>query len=150
LFLDALETVRDESGKDASVRIVLEPRSSRMPQEQFIALLLAHTSLEVTAPVNMVTIGLDGRPNQKNILELLAEWVQFRITTVTRRSQTRLDQVQKRLHIPEGRQAVLLNIDAVIRVIREAEDPKIDLMAQFGISALQADDILEIRLRQLA
>lgn len=150
LFLDALETVRDESGKDASVRIVLEPRSSRMPQAQFIALLLAHTSLEVTVPVNMVAIGLDGRPNQKNILELLAEWVQFRITTVTRRSQTRLDQVQKRLHILAGRQAVLLNIDAVIRVIREAEDPKIDLMAQFGISALQADDILEIRLRQLA
>ncbi len=150
LFLDALETVRDESGKEASVRIVLEPRSSRTPQEQFIALLLAHTSLEVTVPANMVAIGLDGRPNQKNILQLLAEWVRFRTTTVTRRSQTRLDQVQKRLHILEGRRAVLLNIDAVIRVIREAEDPKADLMAQFGISAIQADDILEIRLRQLA
>jgi topoisomerase-4 subunit A len=150
LFLDALETVRDESGKDASVRIVLEPRSSRMPQEQFIALLLAHTSLESTVPANMVAIGLDGRPNQKNILELLAEWAQFRTTTVTRRSQTRLDQVQKRLHILEGRIAVLLNIDEVIRVIREAEDPKADLMLQFGISAIQADDILEIRLRQLA
>ena len=150
LFLDALETVRDESGKDASVRIVLEPRSARMPQEQFIALLLAHTSLESTVPANMVAIGLDGRPNQKNILELLTEWVRFRTTTVTRRSQTRLDQVQKRLHILEGRIAVLLNIDEVIRVIREAEDPKADLMSQFGISAIQADDILEIRLRQLA
>ncbi len=150
LFLEALETVRDESGKDASVRIVLEPRSSRMPQEQFIALLLAHTSLESTVPANMVAIGLDGRPNQKNIQELLAEWVQFRITTVTRRSHTRLDQVQKRLHILEGRRAVLLNIDEVIRVIREAEDPKANLMTQFGISAIQADDILEIRLRQLA
>ncbi|SFL24678.1 DNA topoisomerase IV subunit A [Nitrosomonas aestuarii] len=150
LFLGALETVRDESGKDASVRIVLEPRSSRMPQEEFTALLLAHTSLESTVPANMVAIGLDGRPNQKNILELLAEWVQFRLTTVTRRSQTRLDQVQKRLHILTGRMAVLLNIDEVIRVIREAEDPKTDLMLQFGISAIQADDILEIRLRQLA
>ncbi|OIQ89741.1 DNA topoisomerase 4 subunit A [mine drainage metagenome] len=150
LFLDALETVRDESGKDASVRIVLEPRSSRMPQEQFIAQLLAHTSLETTVSANMVAIGLDGRPNQKNILELLAEWVQFRTDTVTRRSRTRLDQVQKRLHILEGRMAVLLNIDQVIRVIREADDPKADLMAQFGISAIQADDILEIRLRQLA
>jgi len=150
LFLDALETVRDESGKDAAVRIVLEPRSSRMPQEQFIALLLAHTSLETTVPANMVAIGLDGRPNQKNILELLAEWVQFRIATVTRRSQTRLDQVQKRLHILEGRMAVLLNIDKVIKVIRESDDPKADLMAQFNISAIQADDILEIRLRQLA
>ncbi len=150
LFLGALETVRDESGKDASVRIVLEPRSSRMPQEEFIALLLAHTSLESTAPANMVAIGLDGRPNQKNILELLTEWVQFRSTTVTRRSQTRLDQVQKRLHILTGRMAVLLNIDEVIRVIREAEDPKADLMSQFEISAIQADDILEIRLRQLA
>ena len=150
LFLGALETVRDESGKDAPVRIVLEPRSSRMPQEEFIALLLAHTSLESTVPANMVAIGLDGRPNQKNILELLAEWVRFRFTTVTRRSQTRLDQVQKRLHILTGRMAVLLNIDEVIRVIREAEDPKADLMLQFGISAIQADDILEIRLRQLA
>jgi len=150
LFLDALETVRDESGKDASVRIVLEPRSSRMPQEQFIALLLAHTSLESTVPANMVAIGLDGRPNQKNILELLTEWTQFRTTTVTRRSRTRLEQVQKRLHILEGRRVVLLNIDEVIKVIREAEDPKADLMLQFGISAIQADDILEIRLRQLA
>ncbi len=150
LFLDALETVRDESGKDAAVRIVLEPRSSRMPQEQFIALLLAHTSLEVTVSANMVAIGLDGRPNQKNILELLSEWVQFRITTVTRRSRTRLDQVLKRLHILEGRMAVLLNIDEVIRVIRESDEPKADLMARFGISEIQADDILEIRLRQLA
>ena len=150
LFLDALETVRDESGKDASVRIVLEPRSSRMPQEQFIALLLAHTSLESTVPANMVAIGLDGRPNQKNILELLIEWTQFRTTTVTRRSRTRLDQVQKRLHILEGRRVVLLNIDEVIKVIREADDPKADLMSQFGITEIQADDILEIRLRQLA
>lgn len=150
LFLDALEIVRDESGKDASVRIVLEPRSSRMPQEQFIALLLAHTSLESTVSANMVTIGLDGRPNQKNILELLTEWTQFRTTTVTRRSRTRLDQVQKRLHILEGRIAVLLNIDEVIKVIREAEDPKANLMSQFGITEIQADDILEIRLRQLA
>ncbi|PSJ16945.1 DNA topoisomerase IV subunit A [Nitrosomonas supralitoralis] len=150
LFLDALETVRDESGKDASIRIVLEPRSSRMPQEQFITLLLAHTSLESTVPANMVAIGLDGRPNQKNILELLIEWVRFRTITVTRRSQTRFDQVQKRLHILEGRIAVLLNIDEVIKVIREADDPRADLMSQFGISAIQADDILEIRLRQLA
>ena len=150
LFLGALETVRDESGKDASVRIVLEPRSSRMPQDEFVTLLLAHTSLESTVPANMVAIGLDGRPNQKNILELLAEWVQFRFTTVTRRSRTRLDQVQKRLHILTGRMTVLLNIDEVIRVIREAEDPKADLMLRFGISAIQADDILEIRLRQLA
>ncbi len=150
LFLGALETVRDESGKDASVRMILEPRSSRMPQEEFIALLLAHTSLESTVPANMVAIGLDGRPNQKNILELLSEWVQFRDTTVTRRSQTRLDQVQKRLHILNGRMKVLLNIDEVIRVIRESDDPKADLMAQFDITAIQADDILEIRLRQLA
>jgi topoisomerase-4 subunit A len=150
LFLGALETVRDESGKDASVRIVLEPRSSRMPQKEFVALLLAHTSLESTVPANMVAIGLDGRPNQKNILELLDEWVQFRSATVTRRSQTRLDQVQKRLHILAGRMAVLLNIDEVIRVIREAEDPKADLVLKFGISAIQAEDILDIRLRQLA
>jgi len=83
LFLDALETVRDESGKDASVRIVLEPRSSRMPLEQFTTLLLTHTSLETTVSANMVAIGLDGRPSQKNILDLLSEWIAFRYTTVT-------------------------------------------------------------------
>ncbi|MHB1332526.1 MAG: DNA topoisomerase IV subunit A [Sulfuriferula sp.] len=150
LFLDALETVRDESGKDASVRVVLEPRSSRMPLEQFTALLLTHTSLETTVSANMVAIGLDGRPSQKNILDLLSEWIAFRYITVTRRSETRLAQVQKRLHILEGRMAVLLNIDEVIRVIRESDEPKSDLMAHFKLSEIQAEDILEIRLRQLA
>jgi topoisomerase-4 subunit A len=150
VFLDAIETMRDESGKDAAVRIVLEPRSSRMDQEQFIALLLANTSLESTVPLNLVSLGLDGRPTQKSLVQMLTEWVSFRVATVYRRSETRLAKVNERIHILEGRMIAFLNIDEVIRVIRESDDPKADLMARWPLSEIQAEDILEIRLRQLA
>ncbi len=150
VFLEAIEVVRDESGKDADVRIVIEPRSSRMDQEQFIALLLTHTSMETTYPINMVAIGLNGKPAQRSLLDLLNDWIVFRFITVRRRTETRLDKVQRRIHILEGRMAVLLNIDEVIRVIRESDDAKADLMMRFKISEIQAEDILEIRLRQLA
>lgn len=148
--LAALEAARDESDEKAPVRIVLEPRSRNQDVDTFMRLLLAHTSLESTQPLNLTVVGRDGRPGQKGLAELLGEWAAFRVDTVRRRSQHRLDAVDRRIHILEGRQAVLLNIDAVIRVIREADDPKADLMAAFGLSALQAEDILEIRLRQLA
>src|SRR5690606_12616470 len=94
--------------------------------------------------------GLDGRPARKNIAQLVGEWVQFRIATVTRRSRYRLGQVERRIHILEGRITVLLNIDKVIRVIRNADEPKPELMKQFKLTEVQAEDILEIRLRQLA
>ena len=149
-MLAALEAVRDESDEKAPVRIVLEPQSRNQDPDAFMRLLLAQTSLETTAPMNLTVVGRDGRPGQKGLRALLAEWVAFRIDTVRRRTSHRLDAVNRRLHILEGRQAVLLNIDRVIRVIREADDPKADLMAAFGLSELQADDILEIRLRQLA
>lgn len=149
-LLGVLDTVRDESGKDAPVRLVFEPKSKNIDQQEFAQTLLAHTSLETGAPVNLVMIGNDGRPRQKGLIEILREWIAFRFETVTRRSRHRLGKVEDRIHILEGRMLVLLNIDEVIRIIRESEEPKPALMQAFGLSERQAEDILEIRLRQLA
>ena len=150
LLLSLLDTVRDESGKDAAVRLVFEPRSSRVDREEFLNTLLAHTGLEGSAPINLVMIGGDGRPRQKGLIEILAEWIDFRVATVRRRSEHRLAKVRDRIHILEGRQLVLLNIDEVIRIIRAADEPRAELMRAFALSERQAEDILEIRLRQLA
>jgi len=120
-ILGVLERVRDESGREASVRLVFEPRSSRLPQSEFINVLLAHTSLETSVPCNLVMIGLDGRPRQKALIDILREWCDFRITTVTRRTQHRLERVDDRIHILEGRLLVLLSIDEVIATIRESD-----------------------------
>ncbi len=150
LMLAALETVRDESDKNSPVRLVCEPRSSRQDPAEFVQLLLANTRLESNLPINLVMLGRDGRPRQKHLREILQEWLEFRLTTVTRRTRHRLDEVDRRIHILDGRALALLNIDEVIRVIREADDPRAELMAAFGLSEIQAEDILEIRLRQLA
>jgi topoisomerase-4 subunit A len=149
-ILGALDTVRDESGRDAPVRLVFEPKSKNQDQTEFMHLLLAHTSLESSASINLVMIGGDGRPRQKGLFAILAEWIDFRFTTVTRRTQHRLQKVDDRIHILEGREAVLLNIDKVIKIIRESDEPKPALIAAFRLSDRQAEDILEIRLRQLA
>lgn len=150
VILSVLDTVRDESGKDAPVRLVLEPKSKNQDQAEFMQMLLAHTSLETSASINLVMIGGDGRPRQKGLLDILSEWIAFRFTTVTRRTQFRLKKVDDRIHILEGREAVLLNIDEVIRIIRESDEPKPALIQAFRLSDRQAEDILEIRLRQLA
>jgi topoisomerase-4 subunit A len=149
-LLALVDTVRDESGKDAPVRLVFEPKSSRIDQAEFVNSLLAHTSLESNAPLNLVMIGADGRPKQKGIADILREWIGFRFATVTHRTRHRLAKVDDRIHILEGRMIVFLNIDEVIRIIRESEEPKAALIAAFGLSDRQAEDILEIRLRQLA
>jgi topoisomerase-4 subunit A len=149
-WLAMLDTVRDESGRDAPVRLVFEPKSKNQDQTEFCNLLLAHTSLESSASINLVMIGRDGRPRQKGLTDILREWVDFRFATVTRRSQFKLQKVDDRIHILEGREAVLLNIDKVIKIIRESEEPKPALMTAFNLSDRQAEDILEIRLRQLA
>ncbi len=148
--LAVLDGVRDESSKDAPVRLVFEPKTSRIEQSELITTLLAHTSLETSAPINMTMIGLDGRPTQKSLRQMLLEWIEFRQATVQRRSQHRLDKVLDRIHILEGRQLVLLNIDEVIKIIRHSDEPKPALIARFKLSERQAEDILEIRLRQLA
>jgi topoisomerase-4 subunit A len=150
IVLAQLDSVRDESGRDAAVRLVFEPRTSKIDRDAFVTGLLAHTSLETNVPVNLVMIGRDGRPRCKPLAEILAEWIDFRVDTVRRRSQHRLAKVEDRIHILEGRQAVLLAIDKVIAVIRASDEPKADLMREFGLSERQAEDILEIRLRQLA
>lgn len=150
LVLGVLETVRDESSDKAAVRLVLEPRSSKISQDEFMAVLLAHTSLESGVSMNMTMIGLNGRPQQKTLLQVLREWIDFRYVTVERRTRHRLGEVERRIHILEGRMTVFLRIEEVIRVIRESDEPRADLMAHFGLSEMQAEDILEIRLRQLA
>jgi len=149
-MLSVLDTVRDEAGRDAPVRLVFEPKSKNQDQTEFTNMLLAHTSLETSVPVNLVMIGGDGRPRQKTLRDILQEWVAFRFETVTRRTQFRLQKVDERIHILEGREAILLNIDKVIQIIRESDEPKPALMTAFRLSGRQADDILEIRLRQLA
>jgi topoisomerase-4 subunit A len=150
LLLGAVEKVNDESDKEQRVRLVLEPRSSRQDPDEFMRLMLSHTSLEENFPINLVALGLDGRPQRKDIRQLLGEWVEFRVATVTRRTRFRLSQVERRIHILEGRSIVLINIDKVIKLIRGSDEPKPDLMKQFKLTEVQAEDILEIRLRQLA
>ncbi len=149
-LLAVLDTVRDESGREAPVRLVFEPKTKNLDQQEFSTLLLAHTSLENSVGVNLVMIGGDGRPRQKALGDILREWISFRFDTVTRRTQHRLAKVDDRIHILEGREAVLLNIDKVIKIIRESDEPKPALMEAFKLSERQAEDILEIRLRQLA
>ena len=150
LILGSLDTIRDESGRAAPVRLVFEPKSKNQDQNEFMLMLLAHTSLESSNSINLVMIGGDGRPRQKGLTDILQEWIDFRFVTVRRRTEFKLGKVNDRIHILEGREAVLLNIDEVIRIIRNADEPKPDLMAAFGLSEIQAEDILEIRLRQLA
>ncbi|MDS4014955.1 MAG: DNA topoisomerase IV subunit A [Candidatus Accumulibacter sp.] len=150
LLASQLERARDESGKDDDVRLVFEPTSSRIDRQDFVALLLAHTSLETSVPINLVAVGIDGRPCQKPLVDLIGEWCTFRLKTVYRRTAFRLQKADDRIHILEGRHIVFLNIDEVIRIIRQADDPKAALIERFALSDRQAEDILEIRLRQLA
>ena len=149
-MLALLDTVRDESSKEAPVRLVLEPRSSRIDPQELMTALLAHTSLESSSSINFTMIGLDGKPQQQSVLSILQEWITFRRNTIEKRTHHRLGKVRDRIHILEGRQTVLLNLDAVIAIIRESDEPKAELMARFQLSSVQAEDILEIRLRQLA
>jgi topoisomerase-4 subunit A len=149
-LLAVLDAVRDESGREAAVRLVFEPKSRTVEQGDLVSQLLAHTSLETSAPINLTMIGLDGRPTQKSLRQMFTEWIAFRETTVSRRTRHRLDKVLARIHILEGRALVLLNIDEVIRIIRHSDEPKAALIARFLLSDRQAEDILEIRLRQLA
>jgi topoisomerase-4 subunit A len=150
LLLSVLDAVADESDKSQAVRLVFQPKSSRQTQDELMNVLLAHTSLEFSVPVNMTMIGLDGRPQQKPLTRIIREWAEFRLGTVRRRSEHRLAQVNDRLHILEGRMVVFLNLDEVIALIRESDDPKAALITRFELSDRQAEDILEIRLRQLA
>ncbi len=149
-MLALLDAVRDESGREAAVRLVFEPKSSRIDRNEFVNLLLAQTSMEGTVSINLVCIGIDGRPRQRNLRTVLEEWLSFRTQTVTRRTQHRLDKVIDRIHVLEGRMVVYLNVDEVIQTIRESDEPRAALMQRFSLTERQAEDILEMRLRQLA
>ena len=149
-LLAVLDAVRDESGKENAVRLVFEPKSRTVEQAELIGVLLAQTSRESSTPVNLTMVGRDGRPTGKSLRRMLVEWLDFRQATVQRRTEHRLQKVLDRSHVLEGRQLVLLNIDEVIRIIRNADEPKPALIERFKLSDRQAEDILEIRLRQLA
>jgi len=150
LLLSLLDRQRDESDRQNPVRLVFEPKTSRVDETEFVNLLLAKTSMESNVPLNLVMVGLDGRPTSKNLKTVLAEWIAFRLATVTRRTRYQLDKVLERIHVLEGRMIVLLNVDKVIKVIRNADDPKADLIRTFKLTERQAEDILEMRLRMLA
>jgi len=142
--------LRDESTHEEPTRLVVVPRSNRVDTEQLMAHLFATTDLEKGQRVNLNLIGLDGRPRVMPINELLGEWLQFRRTTVRRRLEYRLGKVNDRLHILEGLLIAYLNIDEVIRIIREEDEPKQSLIEAFSLSERQAEAILELRLRHLA
>ncbi|MBB3331226.1 topoisomerase-4 subunit A [Halomonas campaniensis] len=148
--LPMVADLRDESTHEEPTRLVIEPRSNRVDIEALMAHLFATTDLEKNIRVNMNVIGLDGRPRVMPLPDLLGEWLRFRRSTVRRRLEHRLGKVEDRLHLLEGLLIAYLNIDEVIRIIREEEEPKPALMAAFGLSDRQAEAILELRLRHLA
>ena len=148
--LPMIVDLRDESDHENPIRLVLTPRSNRVNAEEVMPHLFATTDLEKTYRVNLNMIGVDGRPQVKSLLSILGEWLGWRRDTVTRRLTHRLDQVMDRLHILEGYLIAYLNIDEVIRVIREEDAPKIELTKRFALSEIQASAVLDLRLRHLA
>ncbi|MGC7892070.1 DNA topoisomerase IV subunit A [Vibrio anguillarum] len=148
--LPMVEDLRDESDHENPTRIVIVPRSNRVDCDLLMSHLFASTDLEKSFRVNLNMIGLNNRPEVKGLVTILSEWIEFRRTTVRRRLQYRLDKVMARLHILEGLLIAYLNIDEVIEIIRTEDEPKAVLMARFGISAIQADAILDTKLRHLA
>jgi topoisomerase-4 subunit A len=148
--LPMVADLRDESDHEHPCRIVIIPRSNRIDLDELMQHLFATTELESSYRVNINIIGLDGKPQVKNLRTLLSEWLTFRIGTVRRRLQYRLDKVEHRLHLLEGRLIAFLNLDEVIHIIRTEDQPKAVLMARFGLTDVQAEYILETRLRQLA
>jgi len=145
-----LEDLRDESDHENPIRLVLVPRSNRVDTERMMSHLFATTDLERSYRANWNVIGLDGRPAVKNLREMLKEWLEFRFNTVKRRLQYRLQKVLDRLHLLDGLLIAFLNLDEVIRIIRTEDEPKQVLMDTFSLTAIQADYILDTKLRQLA
>ncbi|MDH2998662.1 DNA topoisomerase IV subunit A [Pasteurellaceae bacterium LFhippo2] len=148
--LPMVDDIRDESDHENPIRIVIVPRSNRIDFDALMDHLFATTDLEKSYRVNMNMIGLDGKPAVKNLLTILTEWLEFRRSTVTRRLNYRLDKILSRLHILEGLLVAYLNIDEVIAIIRNEDDPKAELMTRFALTDIQAEAILNLRLRHLA
>ena len=148
--LPMVEDLRDESDHENPTRLVVVPRSNRVDVDRLMSHLFATTDLERTYRVNMTVIGLDHRPRLANLKSILGEWLDFRIDTVRRRLEHRLDRVSDRLHVLDGLLVAFLNIDEVIAIIREEEHPRQALMRRFGLTDVQAEAILNLRLRNLA
>ena len=148
--LPLVEDLRDESDHENPTRLVIVPRSNRVDCDQLMLHLFATTDLEKNYRVNMNVIGLNGKPQVKPLIPLLKEWLEFRRQVVVNRLQSRLDKILERLHILEGLLVAYLNIDEVIAIIRSKEKPKPILIKQFNISEIQAEAILELKLRHLA
>lgn len=148
--LPLVEDLRDESDHEQPVRLIIVPRSNRVDIEQLMSHLFASTDLEKSYRANMNMIGLNGRPQVKDLRQILSEWLQYRRQTVTRRLQWRLDKVDKRLHLLAGLLIAFLNLDEVIRIIRSEDEPKPKLIKRFQLSDIQAEYILDTKLRQLA
>lgn len=148
--LPLVEDLRDESDHEHPTRLVIVPRSNRVDNETLMAHLFATTDLERSYRINLNMIGLDGRPKVKNLLVILQEWLAYRLATVRKRLAFHLDKILHRLHLLEGFLIVYVHIDEVIKIIRQYDDPNIRLIKRFKLSDIQANAILEIRLRQLA
>jgi topoisomerase-4 subunit A len=148
--LPMIEDLRDESDHENPIRLVIVPRSNRVDADETMQHLFATTDMEKSFRVNLNMIGLDGRPQVKDLKRILTEWLSFRTSTVTRRLEHRLAKVDRRLHLLEGLHTAYLNLDEVIRIVRTEDEPKPVLMARFRLSEEQTDYILETRLRQLA
>lgn len=148
--LPLVEDLRDESDHEQPVRLIIVPRSNRVDIEQLMSHLFASTDLEKSYRVNLNMIGLNGRPQVKDLRQILSEWLTYRRQTVTRRLQWRLDKVEKRLHLLAGLLIAFLNLDEVIQIIRSEDEPKPKLIKCFELSELQAEYILDTKLRQLA
>ena len=148
--LPMVADLRDESDHEHPTRFVVVPRSNRVDLDGLMSHLFATTDLERNYRVNLNVIGIDGRPGVKSLATILLEWLEFRRTTVRRRLEHRLEKVLKRLHILEGYLVAYLNIDEVIRIVREEDEPRPALMARFQLTELQADAILDLKLRNLA
>lgn len=148
--LPQVDDLRDESDHENPTRLVITPRSNRIDVDELMAHLFATTDLEKTHRVNLNMIGVDGRPKVRDLKSILIEWLKFRVKTVTRRLEWRLDKVNQRLHILEGLLIAYLNIDEVIRIIRNEDEPKPVLMERFKLTDVQAEEILNLKLRNLA
>ena len=148
--LPMVSDLRDESDHENPTRLVIEPRSNRVDAEALMQHLFATTDLERSHRVNLNMIGLNGRPAVFDLKTLLSQWLEYRIATVTRRLQFRFDKISERLHILAGWLIAFVNLDEVIRIIRSEDQPKPVLMAQFKLDAVQAEAILELKLRHLA
>ena len=148
--LPMIEDLRDESDHENPIRLVIVPRSNRIDADEMMQHLFVTTDMEKSFRVNLNMIGLDGRPQVKDLKRILTEWLSFRIDTVTRRLNHRLAKVERRLHLLEGLRIAYLNLDEVIRIVRTEDEPKPVLMARFKLSEEQTDYILETKLRQLA